>query len=181
MRQFCLHILIATLATVVMAEQLNENTKKPQLPGRGETNVVIKIKGSDEFSMTYPAYPYVDTNGWVSVLPGESHVIEFDVKDGQPVNPKWVEKQTKGKDAIEIKFTNDGEMAMLIRRNKGSKIITMKCRVQGATSKGLQVTGLNPTEPEMSSYDSWPPTAVSVMLYDFKYWDDYDKAFKHER
>jgi len=151
-----------------------------RLPGRAETNVVINIKGHGKFSTTYAAYPYVDTHGRVSILPGESHIIEFDIKDGQPVNLKWVKKRTKGKEAVEIDFSNDGEIAMLTRKNEGSKIITMKCRIRGTTG-GHKITGLNPVKPGMFAFDSWPPSVVSVVLFDFKYWDDYDKAFQHER
>jgi hypothetical protein len=152
-----------------------------RLPCRTETNVVIDIKDHGKFSRTYAAYPYVDTRGMVSILPGESHIIEFDVKDGQPVNPKWVKKRTQGKDAVKIEFSNDGKVAMLVRGNEGSKIITMKCRHRSAKDGGLYTAGLDPVNPGMLSCDSWSPTVVSVVLFDFRYWDDYDKAFEHEK
>lgn len=181
MKKLCVCFAAAALAAVGFAGQPDEKVSAPQLPGRSETNVVIKIKDKGEFSMKYPAYPYVDTNGCVSILPGESHVIEFDVKDGQPVNPRWVKTQTKGNHAITLKFTNDGEMAMLMTKNLCAKIITMKCRHQVAGKQGLFETGINPIEPGLYSFDSWPPQSVSLLLFDFRFWDDYDKAFKHER
>jgi hypothetical protein len=51
------------------------------------------------------------------------------------------------------------------------------------TYDGLRALQLpvEPFKPCLSSYNSWPPTVVSVMLFDFRFWDDYDKAFEHER
>lgn len=180
MKHFSTMIAIATFAVAGFTAELEARVERPALPGRSETNVVIKIKGGDEFRMRYPAYPYADTNGCVTLLPGEGHVIEFDVKDGQPVAPKWVKKRTKGRNAITLKFTNDGERAYLSTKSHCTKIITMKCRHQVAGRKGMHRTGLNPIKPGMYAGDSWPPQVVSIMLFDFKFWDDYDKAFEHE-
>lgn len=181
MKRISQFLAAACLAISVHGAEPEAEPAPPALPGRPETNVVIQIKGGAELRMTYPAYPYADTNGYVTLLPGEKHVIEFELKDGQPINPKWVKKRTKGKNAITLKFTNDGEMAYLSTQSHCSKIITMKCRHQVAGRDGMYTTGLNPIKPGMFSGDSWSPQVVSLLLFDFKFWDDYDKAFEHER
>lgn len=181
MKRFLVHLVIVLFSTTTIISATSNKTIESDMTCRSMTNVVITTEDGNNFSIIYPSSPYVSSNGCVSILPGECLVIEFDRKDGQPVNPKRVKTKTKGKDAIEIEFVYRDKTPMLIRRNECSQIITMKCRYQNVKDRMFYKTGLNPTKPEMSSYDTWPPIVAKVILFDFKYWDDYDKAFEHGR
>ena len=50
MKKLCVCFAAAALAAVSLAGQPDEKVSAPQLPGRSETNVVIKIKDKGEFS-----------------------------------------------------------------------------------------------------------------------------------
>lgn len=173
--------ILTVVIVVLFAAQTETSEPTLQVPSRSETNVVIQIEGYGKYSMRYPTWPYVDTNGCAYLLPGEEFTIEFDVLNGGLLKPKWVEKRSKGKDAITVKFSNDGKITTLTTKSYCSRIVTMKCRHRQAGAQDLFVTGLNPIKPDMFSADSWSPEIVSLRLFDFRIWDDYDQAFKHER
>jgi|GEM_PF-6413964 len=183
---FRIYFLLTLSCGFVFSAEPAPRTKDQALPGRSKTNVVVRIKGKGKYTMTFPAHPYVDANGAATILPGEKYIIEFDVKDGQPVNPTCVTNRTAGKDCLILEFKNDGDVAMLIRSSDCSKPLSMKCRYQQVADRNFYTTELCTLMPtDCSEYygsaDSWGPEVIWMMLYDFKFLDDDIKAPDHNQ
>jgi hypothetical protein len=122
--------------------------------------------------MTFPASPYVTPEGWITILPGEAHTIEFDIVDGQPKNLRYVpdpaKKAEPGTGRLMLSLSQDKDITMLKRQADSPKPLVMRCLTQTYGEDKLRQTRLNPLD-KLPYFESWANTVCSVLLGDLRF------------
>ena len=60
-----------------------------EVPRRPETKVILNF-GNETAEIVFSSMPYVSEDGVISILPGETLLVEFDVAEGELTNPRYV-------------------------------------------------------------------------------------------
>jgi hypothetical protein len=123
-------------------------------------------------TMTFPASPYVTPEGWITILAGEEHTIEFDIVDGQPKNLRYVADPSKkgkpGTGRLTILLRQDKDTTTLIREADTQKPLAMRCLTQSYGEDKLRQTRLNPVG-KLPDGDTWASRVCSVMLGELRF------------
>jgi hypothetical protein len=158
-----------------------ESTPNPKPPGRHETTVTLDFGADGKKTMTFPASLYVTPEGWITLLAGERHTIEFDIVDGQPKNLRYVaDKSKKGKPGtgrLTVSLKQDKDITMLMREADSPTPLAMRCLTQSYGEDNLRQTNLNPVG-KLPYGDSWANTVCSVMLGELRFAEEPKKDAK---
>jgi hypothetical protein len=164
-----------TIGLTIFSAEGQEPAAPPKLPGRPETTITLDFGAEGKKTMTFPASAYVTREGWITVLAGEQHTVEFDVVKGQPANLRYVAdpttKRKPGSSRITVSLSQDSEITMLMRQTDAPKPIAMRCLTQSFGENQFRVTRLNPVD-KLPYGDSWANTVCSVMLGELRFADD---------
>ena len=162
-------ILLCSLAIIAAFQSTHSQgpAAAPKPSARPETTITLDFGAEGKKTMTFPASVYVTPEGWISVLPGEEHTIEFDIVDGQPKNLRYLTDKSKksqpGTGRFTVSLSQDKDITMLFRRADSPKPLAMRCLTQSYGEDKLRETKLNPVG-KLPYGDSWANTVCSVML-----------------
>jgi hypothetical protein len=145
---------------------------EPKLPGRPAKTITLDFGIGGRETLNFPASPYVTSKGWITVLAGEEHTVEFDIVDDQPKNLRYVPdasvKAKPGTGRLSVSLQQDKGGTTLIRQAKSPKSLAMKCLTQSFGENKFRQTRINPVG-ELVSGDTWPNTVCSVMLGELRF------------
>lgn len=134
-------------------------------PRREAKVIELKQAGGEAVAVKVPGVAYVNGDGWVSVFPGETVVIEFDLVDGKYVNPHYVETVVNEKRTMTIKCTQDERMAMLDREHGiAGKNVKYRVFVQYVGAKRWDERGVWPQEANFGGFDTFDPRACAFLI-----------------
>jgi hypothetical protein len=152
-----------------------ESAPAPKLPGRLAKTITLDFGIGGRETLNFPASPYVTSKGWITVLAGEEHTVEFDVVEGQPKNLRYVPdasiKAKPGTGRLSVSLKQDKGGTTLIRQAESPKSLAMKCLTQSFGENKFRQTRINPVG-ELVSGDTWPNTVCSVMLGELRFADE---------
>lgn len=110
--------------------------------------------------------PYIDDKGVIALLPGDAIIVEFEIIDSMPKNPKVVEKNAHPERTLELSMTHDQKATIVTRKSGFAKKLTMKGRFLVLGAHSLQSANMYPLD-NLPSYDGFTATAYFVEFYDF--------------
>ena len=166
--------LLCSLAFIVSLQLAHsqEPAANPRPAGRPETTITLDLGADGKKTMTFPKSLYVTPEGWITLLVGEEHTIEFDIVDGQPKNLRYVgDKSKKGKPGtgrLTVSLRQDKGVTTLIRRADSPKPLAMRCLTQSYGEDKLRQTNVNPVG-KLPDGDSWGDPVCSVMLGELRF------------
>ena len=113
--------------------------------------------------------PYVNADGSVIVLPGESFAVVFDLKNGQISNPRYAKTAPDGATAVSISFQGpDPNYGMMLTVQNP---FALPLRYEGFMDFGdgdLQATTICTIFPKIAGIESWGDPIKRLVLKDFR-------------
>jgi len=109
------------------------------------------------------------SQGVITLFPGDSILVEFEIVNSAPKNPKVVAKMSHPERTLELKMTQDADITMVSRNSGFAQKLTMDCYFLLLNSDFENHANMYPMEKGMGSYDSFDPKAYCIKFYDFRF------------
>ena len=134
-------------------------------PCRKDVRVSFRTDG-DPVDQTIPLYWPRVFNGVISVLPGESFLIEADIVDGQLTNILEVSENKNPHKTITIKMSQmDGGVGMMLSLSNPFKNVALKFNMEMIDFAGKpHQTSSCPVMPNASIFESWPHPIPELVI-----------------
>ena len=138
-------------------------------------NLKIRLKNPDGADFNFEmelAQPIVQDNV-ISIFPGETFYIAFDLGEYGPENLRTVESTDNSTNTLKMSFAQESDAGMILFINNSSKrYIKYDLEMMLIDSEDIYKTSSCPLMPEISNYESWPHPIFQLVMSNFHWVDE---------
>jgi hypothetical protein len=150
---------------------------------RNPKTVRLRLEGGKSFEMTPSAPTPIVTGDVVTVMPGETVMVEASLKDGRLVDLTAVPKVSKPQRTLVLSLTQDssiGDGTDMVLKVESPFPVVLKYRLgmMRPSSGRLVKTSSCPLSPGKSVFEHWPHPIFQVVAADFEVVDPESEAAK---
>jgi len=136
---------------------------------RKAKTIILDFGEAGKQEMNFPTFPYVTEDGKISIIPGETLDIEFDVVNDQLANPHHVEKIVHKERTLEVSMQQSKDGSILQLSHSFSRPIVADCLVQLFDESQARKTAIQPIQPRTPSLELWENKVCQALLYNIRF------------
>ena len=134
---------------------------------RPAKDIVLHLKdGKNPTALHLAAAPYI-SQGVITLYPGDKIIVEFDLVDSQPANPRVVKAITHPERTLELEMTQDKGLTGVNRKSGFAKKLTMDSYFLTLGSDFKNHANMYPLDKTLPCFDGFEPKTYCIKLYSF--------------
>ena len=162
-------VLIFSVTEIISKPNIQQNDEVAKRP---KTKVTLKLdKG--KVNVEFPSVAYVMEDGSISIIPGETFFIEFDIVNETLVRPKYSKNNRDSSKTLKLSMLQSKDGTILIIDNGFSKPIIADCFVQYYGTNKLIKSNILPVLPRMGSAEGWDNRVCFILLRNIRFQEYY--------
>lgn len=125
--------------------------------------------------VSYPTSPVIDTDGTISVIPGETLVVRFDEKDGKLINPRLETVPDRHEGCVILECSHKDGHLLLRVRNPYKKFLHYKCATIEKVPGEPKIEPRNnlAVYPELVRFETYNGREIILFFRDFALHDTF--------
>lgn len=133
---------------------------------RPAKEIVLSLPKGEKKTFRLAVAPYV-SEGLITLFPGDKIMVEFEIVDSAPKNPKVVSKMLHPERTLELEMKQDAGITFVERKSGFAQKLTMDCYFLTIGSDFKNHANMYPLEKGMGCGDGFEPKTYCIKFYDF--------------
>ncbi|HEY8187894.1 MAG TPA: hypothetical protein VIF64_17620 [Pyrinomonadaceae bacterium] len=164
--------VLLTLATVIANGQSSADQEREAIcktvACRESSTVKLKLNNKEYAEFNFPKGPFV-ADGFINILSGEHFAVEFEEKNGELLNPRFVKEIVHPERTMLVDFLQIEKGMVLKVSNPFTKTIIYDCLIQHYQQERLSKTSIMPVGAKLAGYELWPYPIPQVVISNVRY------------
>jgi hypothetical protein len=164
-------VLLCCAAAVVTAQEPGDKEREAlcrSVPCREATSVKLRLNEREYAEFNFPRGPYV-AEGFINILNGEQFGVEFDEKNGELSEPRYVKEIVHPDRTITLQLSFEKDATLLVITNPFKKTIRYHCLIQHYKQQEFNETSVLPVRAGLKTFESWPYPITQVVISKVRY------------
>jgi hypothetical protein len=138
---------------------------------RSAKDIVLHLKDAKSPTTIHLAdAPYISQDV-ITLYPGDKIIVEFDLVDSQPKNPRVVKEITHPERTLELEMTQDKDITAVNRKSGFAKKLSMDSYFFTLGSDFKNHANMYPLDKSLPCFDSFEPKTYCIKFYSFGFAD----------